>query len=124
MLIALYLFIVNVAVPQLGAYANALLEPMMTIVITLAGIVMLFGAVGMRVSNNLGSTIIGGIFRAVGYLGRTFIQAIGWVLRNAFRLIPSVFNESRRIFNQLGLNAPLSNIFAVLVVIVFVAIII
>ena len=103
MLIALYLFIVNVVIPQIGAYAQALLEPVMTIVIILAGIIMLFGVVGMRISNNLGSTMVGGIFRAIGYLCRILIQAIGWIIRNTFRMIPHVFNESKRVFNQIGL---------------------
>ena len=124
MLITLYFFIMNVAVPRIGAYAQALLEPVMVIVITFAGIVMLFGAVGMKVSNNLGSTVVGGIFRAIGYLCRTSIQAVGWIVRNTFRMIPRVFNGSRRTFNQLGLNVWISNILAVIVVVVFVAIII
>ncbi len=124
MLIALYFFIVNVAVPQISAYAQALLEPIMVIVITLAGIVMLFGVVGMKISNNFGSTVVGGIFRGVGYLCRILLQALGWVIRNTFRMMPRVFNGSRRTFNQMGLNAVLSNILAVVVVIVFVAIII
>lgn len=124
MLIALYFFIVNVAVPQISAYAQALLEPIMVIVITLAGIVMLFGVVGMKISNNFGSTVVGGIFRGVGYLCRILLQALGWVIRNTFRMMPRVFNGSRRTFNQMGLNAVLSNILAVVVFIVFVAIII
>ena len=124
MLIALYFFIVNVAVPQIRAYAQALLEPIMVIVITLAGIVMLFGVVGMKISNNFGSTVVGGIFRGVGYLCRILLQALGWVIRNTFRMMPRVFNGSRRTSNQMGLNAVLSNILAVVVVIVFVAIII
>ena len=124
MLIAVYLFIVNVAVPQISTYAQALLEPIMVIVITLAGIVMLFGAVGMKISNNLGSTVVGGIFRGIGYLCRALFQALGWIIRNTFRMIPRVFNGSRRTFNQMGLNAVLSNILAVVVVIAFVAIII
>ena len=124
MLIALYFFIVNVAVPQISAYAQALLEPIMVIVITLAGIVMLFGVVGMKISNNFGSTVVGGIFRGVGYLCRILLQALGWVIRNTFRMMPRVFNGSRRTFNQMGQNAVLSNILAVVVVIVFVAIII
>lgn len=124
MLIALYFFLINVAMPQIGAYAQALLEPIMVLVITLAGIVMLFGAVGMKISNNLGSTVVGGIFRGIGYLCRTLLQAIGWIIRNTFRMIPRVFNGSRRTFNQIGLNAVISNIFAVVVVIAFLAIII
>ena len=124
MLIALYFFFVNVAIPQIGVYAQALLEPIMLIVITLAGIVMIFGAVGMKISNNLGATVVGGIFRAIGYLGRSLFQGIGWVIRNTFRMIPSVFTGSRRTFNELGLNAWLSNVLATVVVVGFVAIVI
>ena len=124
MLIALYLFIVNVALPQIGAYAQALLEPVMVIVITLAGIVMLFGAVGMKISNNLGSTVVSGIFRAIGYVCRTIIRAIGWIIRNIFRMIPRVFNGSRRTFNQLGMNALVSNLLSIIVTVVFLAIVI
>ena len=124
MLIALYLFIVNVALPQIGALAQALLEPVMVIVITLAGIVMLFGAVGMKISNNLGSTVVSGIFRAIGYVCRTIIRAIGWIIRNIFRMIPRVFNGSRRTFNQLGMNALVSNLLSIIVTVVFLAIVI
>ena len=124
MLIALYFFIVNVLIPKLGAYGNALLEPIMVIVITLAGIVILFGAIGIKISNNLGSTVVGGIFRAIGFICRTIINAIGWIIVNTFRMIPRVFNESRRVFNQLGMNTFFSNIFAIIAVIIFLAIII
>lgn len=124
MIISLYFFMVNVVFPQIGACAQALFEPIMVIVIILAGIVMLFGAVGMKISNNLGSTIVGGIFRAIGYLGRTLIQAIGWIIRSIFRMIPRMFNGSRRTFQQLGLSAGVSNVLAVVVVGVVVAIII
>ena len=51
-------------------------------------------------------------------------QAIGWIVRNTFRMIPRVFNGSRKTFNQLGLKVWISNILAVIVVVVFVAIII
>ncbi len=124
MLIALYLFIMNVDWLQIGAYAQALLEPIMVIVITLAGIVMLFGAVGMKISNNLGSTVVDGMFRAIGYICRTIITAIGWIIRNTFRMIPRVFNGSRRTFNQIGINALVSNILALVVVVIVLAIII
>lgn len=124
MLIAVYLYTMNVALPQIGAYAQALLEPVMLIVVILAGIVMLFGAVGMKISNNLGSTIVSGLFRAIGYSCDIIVRAIGWIIRNIFRMIPRVFTESRRTFQQLGLNALRSNVLASAVLIIFVAIII
>ena len=114
MLLALYYFLMNVALPQIGSYAEALLEPVIVIAITLAGIVMIFGAVGLKISNNLGSTIINGIFRGIGYLFRSLVRAFSWIIRSTFRLLPRVFTESRRIFVQLGLNPALSNVLAVL----------
>lgn len=123
MLIALCFFIVNVLLPQIAAYAQAFVELVMVIVITMAGIIMLFGAVGMKISNNLGSTVVSGIFKAIGYTCRTIIKAIGWIARNIFKMIPLVFNESRRTFRQIG-NDLISNLLAVLVVIIFLAIII
>ena len=78
----------------------------------------------MKISNNLGSTVVGGIFRAIGYICRTIITAIGWIIRNIFRMIPRVFNGSRRTFNQIGINALVSNLLAIVVVVIVLAIII
>lgn len=114
----------NVALPQIGAYAQALLEPIMVMVITLAGIVMLFGAVGMKISNNLGSTIVDGIFKAIAYICQTILRAIGWIIRNIFRIIPRVFYGSRRTFNQICNNALVSNLLAIIVVIIVLVVII
>lgn len=124
MLIALYMFTVNVVIPQVGAYARVLLEPVMAIVITLAAIVMLFGIVGVRISNNLGTTVVNGIFRAIGYVGRSVFRAIRWFGLQIARLIPRVFNGSRRFFRQLGLNDIVSNLLAVIVVVILVLVII
>ena len=124
MIIAMYLFVTNTFIPQLGAHANAMIQPVMTIVIMLAGIVMLFGAVGFRISNTLGSTIIGGIFRAVGFIFQTIIRSIGWILRHAFGLVPQIYAGSRRTFTQIGMAPLLANILsAVLSLLVFAIII-
>lgn len=124
MILALYWFVAKVVLPQLGAFASASIEPLMLVVITLAGIVMLLGAAGMRISNNLGATIANGIFGAIGYLVRTMFQAIGWIIRNTLRLIPRVFTESRRTFAQMGMGTVASNVCALLVTLVVTAVII
>ena len=85
---------------------------------------MLFGSVGMTISNNLGATIVSAIFRAIGYLCHTIIMALGWIIRNTFRMIPHIFNGSMRIFNELGINTLLSNVLSIIIVVIFVAIII
>lgn len=124
MLVTLYLLIVNMVLPQLGSLAYSLLEPVMTIVIIFAGIVMLFGVVGMKISNNLGSTVVNGIFRAIGYICRTIIQGIGWIIRSIARFIPRLFTGSRKMFTDMGLNAVISNILATIVTTIVLVIII
>lgn len=124
MLILIYNFIKNVALPHIGAFARALFEPTMIIVIMVAGIVLLFGAAGFKISNNLGSTVIGGIFRAIGYVCRSIIQGVAWIIRSIFRMIPRLFNESRRTFRQMGLSEFLSNLLSLLTTLVVLAIII
>ena len=124
MLIALYFFIMNVALPQIAVYAEALIEPVMIIVITLAGLVMILGAVGMKVSANLGSTIVNGIFRGIGYVFQAMFHAIGWIVKSSFRLLPRVFAGARKTFTQWGLNSVWSNVLAVLVTVIVLVIII
>lgn len=120
MLLTLYYLLVNVAVPQMGAYAQALFEPIMLIVISLAGLVMIFGSVGMKISNNLGSTVVGGIFKGISYFVRMIFKAFAWIFVNTFKMIPRVFNGTRKSFK----NPVVGTIFAIITVILFVAIII
>lgn len=124
MLIALYLFIFEVVMPQIGIYARAMVEPILVIVLTLAGIVMLFGAAGLRISNNLGSTVVGGVFKAIAYITKTFFQALAWIISNTFKLIPRVFSESKKTFKQMGLNTGISTILASVVTLLLLIIVI
>ena len=124
MLILVYLFTVNVALPRLGSIAYGLVQPLMLIVITLAGIVMIFGAVGFKISNNLGSTIVNGIFRAIGYICRVLIQAIGWGLRHFFQLIPRVFTGARRSITQMGFRPWVGNVVGTIITVAFIVIVI
>ena len=124
MLIALYHILVSEFLPRMGAYALTLLDLIMPIVIVLAGIVLLFGAVGFKISNNLGSTVTNGIFRAIGYLVRTLVNAIGWIIRAISRFMPRVYRESRRVYSDMGLNSFVSNLLAVITTVLVLAIII
>ena len=124
MLVALYFFITKVALPQIGAYAQELFAPIMVLAITLAGITIIFGAVGMNVSNNLLATIVNGIFRAIGFCLRTIVQAIGWIIRSIFRMIPTVFNGCRNFFRSCGMKSWLSVLLSVIVTILCVAVVI
>ena len=113
MLILTYFCIATFVVPWICAIAPAVLQNTMVVVIILAGIVMLFGAVGMKISTNLGSTIIGGIFRGIGVIFKAIGRAIRWIVRS----IPRAYTNSHRIFTGWGINpvgARLLAIFALL----------
>lgn len=125
MLIVLYFFVVNYFMPRLGQFGLSLIDPSMKIIITVTGMMLLLGAVGFKVSTNLGSTIIGGIFIAIGYLVRTLVNAIGWIVRSTFRMVPHIYSGSKRTFTQVGLtNAVANNLLSALTVLLFLAIII
>ena len=124
MFIALYFLIANFVFPKVQAFATAMFEPVIITLIVLAGIVMLLGSVGMKVSTNLGATIVVVLANAIGYIVRTFIQAIRWAFRTTARLTPRVFYVSRNFFTARGLNPQLSNILAVMVSMLFVAVIV
>lgn len=124
MLVGLYLALTRVVIPQLGAYLNALLAPVMTIVIILFGLIMVFGAVGIKISENLGSTIFGGIFRGIGFLVRTAFNAIRWIVTRTLRMIPRLFVGSRNAYATMGAGMFLRNLLATITVIIVVAVII
>ena len=68
MLIAIYMFCVTVVIPKCLVYLAVLFESAMIWFIMGAGMLMLLSAVGVRISNNMGSTIVVGIIMAIGEL--------------------------------------------------------
>ena len=124
MLIALYIVIVNHLIPTGLAYFNFLVKPTMLIVITMAGLVIIFGAVGFRVSQNLGSTIVEGIFRAIGFVVSHLFWAVGWIVTRTFMLLPRVYNWTHPSLIDAGANKIVSFILSGLAaILVFVIVI-
>lgn len=111
-------------IPQIVAYARGILPDLMVGIIMMVGIVMILGALGMRISENLGATIVAGIFGMIGYVLRAIVEGIAWVIRNTIRMIPKVFGNSKKCFNEMGANSIVSNILALIVVLLFIAAII
>ncbi len=106
---------------QVGAEAA---EPIAVIALIITGIIIAFGAAGMRISENLGATVIGGIFGAIGYVCRTIIQAIGWVIRQIATATPRVYRWARNTVQSMGASKAVANLIGAVVAIVFLAIII
>jgi hypothetical protein len=124
MVYGLYYLLKNVVLPDVAALMGAIFEPLMVCVIIFIGFVMLFGAVGMNISRNLGATVAGRLLDAIGYVGRTIIRGIGWCIRSFCRFIPRVFTGSRTTFNGMGLTPAASNLLALIITTLVVVVII
>lgn len=125
MIILFYNFMAEEFLPRLGSYSIATINALMPAIIILVGMVMLLGAVGIKVSNNLGSTIVKGVFGAVGilvhFIWKGMVALFLWVVG----IIPIIYKKSQRVFsNSIGLNHNISSILAFLVVALFVIVII
>ena len=114
-----------IGLPKLGQACQNFVEPLMLIVIILIGMLILFGALGMHISNNLGSTIVGGLMkgagRLIGFIGTQIFTFVRWLFT---KLVPNIYNGSKRFFADAGASAVQSRILAVLTSIIVVAVII
>lgn len=124
MLIVSYLIFTRVVMPTMASYARALFGPVMTVVIIFIGMVIIFGALGMHISHNLGGTIVNGVFRGIGACGRAIWQALRWFVRSTGRLLRRVFNGTLSGMRAAGVNRVVSNIVACIACVIVLAIII
>ena len=116
MLILLYLAIRNILIPDIMAIAGASLEPVMIICIMAAGILLVFGSVGVHISNNLGSTVIGGILRGIGWLVQQIFRGIAWIFRQIATIIPRFY----RWLVSSGVSAPLAVILSIILLLIII----
>lgn len=117
MLIALYFLIGKVSeLPvTLMAWLQVLMIVLAPMVVTVAGILLVCHAAGMRISQNLGATVANGIIRAIGYVAKNIVNVAIGIGRRALNLIPKVFEGSRNMFSQMGASKLVSFWLAVLV---------
>lgn len=125
MIILFYNFMTEEFLPRLGSYSIATINALMPCVIMLAGIVILLGAVGIKVINNLGSTIAKGVFGAIGILVHFIWKGIVALFLCIIGIIPTIYKKSQSIFsNSIGLSQNISSVLAFIVVALFVIVII
>ena len=103
MLFLLCHLITEFFLPRLGEMAWAMLTP-----------IMVFGAVGMKISTNLGSTIVSAIFGAVAFIGISFVKFLSWLVQRLTTVAVVTFEKSQRKFLTMGLNSIVSTLLAFL----------
>lgn len=116
MLVLLYFFVMNVVIPDIMAIAGAAFEPVMIVVIIGVGILMVFASVGVHISNNLGSTVAGGIFGAFGWLVQQIFRGIGWIFRSIWNFTPRFY----RWLVSIGVSVPVAILITVVAIIVII----
>ena len=94
------LYMWYVVLPFIGAMFSGVLDEVMGIAITIFGIVLIFGAVGVRISANLGSTIVNGVFRGVGMVA----TGLGRAIYRIARTIPRVYTYTRHQTTLMGMS--------------------
>lgn len=110
MLILIYTFLKSLVVN----IASAIFEPLMIIF----GISLMLGAIGVKCSTNVGTTVVGKILDGIGFLAKTLLAALGWILKNSIRLTPKMHLFITDFFLQRGLNAVVSNIISIIAIII------
>ena len=123
MLIALILMTLYLGVIHILSCLPQLLAPISVLFVTFAGIMMLLSVFGMTFSTNIVPTMLGGLFSAIGYIFRTTVEGISWIVRTTFGLIPTVYRNTRNFFSERGLSDTIATAIATIVVIIFIIII-
>lgn len=123
MLIALIGMTLYLGVVQILRCLSQLLTPISVLFVTFAGIMMLLSVFGMTFSTNIVPTVLGGIFSAIGYIFRTTVEGISWIIRITIGFIPTVYRNTRNFFSERGMSDTIATIIATIAVIIFIIII-
>ena len=124
MLIAAYLFTARTLFPRIVVFINAVTPSFIAILIALAGILLLFAAVGVKVSNGLATTVIGNVFKAIGFIAIALGKGIRWIVLGLVHAIPKFFRTVKKTLSGFGLNRGLTMALSILATVLLVAAII
>ncbi len=104
MLIAIFKVLTGWALPALGTLISVIFYAAMPLVLMCVGIAILCSAVDVKLHFGFVGAITSAIASGMGYLGRTCISAIGWVLRHVITLVPAFYALVRRTLTSSGME--------------------
>lgn len=124
MLIAIFMAVTRIAIPAIGTLISVILYASMPLVIRCIGIAILLACVGVRLNLGFVGAITTALANGIGYLGRTAISAIGWVLRHAIALVPACYTFVRKTLISNGMEKLSASVWATVATILFVVVLI
>ena len=114
----------NYVIPTLAVIGAESFKLIMIIVITIAGLILIFASVGVHIHHGLGSTVVDGIFRGIGWVVRHIVRFFVWLFTSIYNLLKK---ECTSIYNGLkgkGWNSFLAGLLAGVVTLVTLIVII
>ena len=114
----------NYVMPTLAVIGAESFKLIMTVVITIAGLILIFASVGVHIHHGLGSTVVDGIFRGIGWVVRQIVRFFVWLFTSIYNLLKK---ECTSIYNGLkgkGWNSFLAGLLAGVVTLVTLIVII
>lgn len=124
MLIAIFMAFTRLAIPTIVTLISVVFYASLLIAIICVGISLLCSSVGARVNFGFVGAITTAIANGIGYLGRTAISAIGWVLRHLIRLIPVFYASAKGFFASFGMSTTAATLLAFWATVLLVVVII
>lgn len=112
MLYLIYQLIKNYVLPTLTVIGTEGFKLVMITVIILAGIILIFASVGVHIHHGLGTTVVDGIFRGIGWIFRQIIRFFTWLFRTISNLIRREYTAIYTALKTKGLNTFLSGLIA------------
>lgn len=113
MIILLIHLFTTVVFPWISFQLEGTLNSFIAISITITGCIMILGAVGIKFSANLGSTIFSHIFMGIGFAITHIFIGLWWCIIGFFtKMLPGTFAISRRGYAPLGATPVVSGFLA------------
>lgn len=124
MVMILWQLLTDVVFVEMGNLALSGIYALMPCLVMLVGLMILLSAVGMKVSNNLGSTIMRGIFSAIAFVVRGILKIIPVLAVMVINVLKNAFARTKQFCKKRGMTEIKCNIIATIVLIIVIAIII
>lgn len=118
----MYSFLARSIVPNVGALLTGLFPYLMVFMIIMGGLRLMFKAVDINLPS-VGGILLGAVLTALGFLGTSVFQALGWMFRNFFKWLPKLFKGTKEMFQDMGMNSIVSSLLATVITVLFIAII-
>lgn len=118
MILLILFFVAALILPYVQEIGLLAIYGLMPHFIMVSAIVMIFGALGMKISKRLGSTVAKGIFAGIGFLVKNLFLAISWGVKGIFAFTPKLFLWTKEQLKAAGMKEVPASLLAALITLI------